>query len=376
MKSYRVILSLIMFFLMLSVCAPGWSAEDKTVDLQKQVSKLEEQKTQLEAEKVKLVAESDKLSLKIDALKIQAKSGLGIIGRYKLSRSLRKAQGLSGKTYDLEKRLRETESELKIRKKELEEEYERQIALLMENLSEVTGTEERGQILKKVKEYQAAKEKLAAPKEKKLEHLDITQIEIQEYDGPREIREKADLINDFAAKMKNRIDMLNTRSEKLGVELKTRERLGEFAEEISFFGERFSREEIVSDAGEEIDEKPDEIPVDEPVLEGADTKTLRGTEDAVITEIGERPLTADPLEADPPAMANAQARTVVERNGVSVSFAATSLEQIKKQIELLGDQEESLKKELAVLMEKANSFYKKADEIEKSETQKSGKKGD
>ena len=371
MKRYRVILSLIMFFLMLSICSPGWPAEDKTVSLQKQVSKLEEQKTQLEAEKVKLVAESDKLSLKIDALKIQAKSGLGIIGRYKLSRSLRKAQGLSGKTYDLEKRLRETESELKIRKKELEEEYERQIALLMENLSEVTGTEERGKILKKVKEYQATKEKLAAPKEKKLEHLDITQIEIQEYDGPREIREKADLINDFAAKMKNRIDMLNTRAEKLGVELKTRERLGEFAEEISFFGERFSREEIVSDAGVEIDEKPDVIPVDEPVLEGADTKTLRGTEDAVITEIGELPLTADP-----PETATTQARTVVERNGVSASFAATSLEQIKKQIELLGDQEESLKKELAVLMEKANSFYKKADEIEKSETQKSGKKGD
>ena len=370
MKRYKVILSGIMFFLLLSVCAPGWSAEDKTVALQKQVSKLEEQKTQLEAKKAKLVAEGDKLSLKIDALKIQAKSGLGIIGRYKLSRSLRKAQALSEKIHALEKQLHEMESELKSRKRELEGEYERQIALLMESLSEVTGTEERGKILEKVKEYQAAKEKLAAPKEKKLEHLDITQIEIQEYDGPREIREKADLINDFAAKMKNRIDALNARAEKLGVEFKTREKLGEFAEEISFFGERFSREEIVSDAGEEVSGEPDDTPIGEPdMVKPADAKTLGVTEDAEITEIRELPTT------DPPTVTEAPARTVVERNGVSASFAATSLEQIKKQIELLGKQEESLKKELAVLMEKANSFYKKADEIEKSETQKSGKKG-
>ena len=371
MKRYRVILSVITFFLLLSVCAPGWSAEDETVALQKQVSKLEEQKTQLEAKKAKLVAEGDKLSLKIDALKIQAKSGLGIIGRYKLSRSLRKAQALSEKIHALEKQLHEMGSELKSRKRELEGEYERQIALLMESLSKVTGTEERGRILEKVKEYQAAKEKLAVPKEEKLEHLDITQIEIQEYDGPQEIREKADLINDFAAKMKNRIDMLNTRAEKLGVEFKTRERLGEFAEEISFFGERFSREEIVSDAGEEASGETDETPVEEPVMLGdTDTKTLNGTEDAAITEAVARPITTDPTTAT-----EAPARMVVERNGVSASFAATSLEQIKRQIELLGKQEEALKKELAVLMEKANSFYKKADEIEKSETQKSGKKG-
>ena len=78
--------------------------------------------------------------------------------------------------------------------------------------------------------------------------------------------------------------------------------------------------------------------------------------------------------ADPPP--EAQTRVLRERNGVSASFAAISLEQLRKEIELLAGKEQAMKEELAMLMKKASDFYKKADEVEKSETQKSGKKGD
>ena len=360
-ERYKMTIGVIAVFLLLGMCFGAWSDEGKITALQKQISTLEKQKAKLEAEGEELIAEGDKLSLKIDTLKIQAKGGLGIIGRYKLSRSLRKAQALSEEIQALKKQIHEVESELKGNKKELEGEYDGQIALLLDKLNGGNQTAEREEILEKLKEYRTAREQLKELEHlERLKHLDITKIEIQEYDGPQEIREKADLINDFATKLQNRIDMLNTRAEKLAVELKTRERLGEFAEEISFFGERISREEIVSDSGRKA---ADVDNVDEPkILEGTDTREpIEGIE------------FSKPIETETP-LSEALDKIVVERNGVSASFMATSLAQIKKQIELLGEQGQDLEKELAVLIEKAVSFYKKADEVEKSETKAGGGK--
>jgi len=361
-ERYKITVGGIAIFLLLGICFGAWPDEGKITALQKQISTLEKQKAKLEAEGEELIAKGDKLSFKIDALKIQAKGGLGIIGKYKLSRSLRKAQTLSEETQNLKRQIREVENELKVNKKELEEEYDGQIALLLDKLNGDSQAAERGEILEKLKEYQTAREQLKELEHlERLEHLDITKIEIQKYDGPQEIREKADLINDFAIKLQNRIDMLNTRAKKLVVELKTRERLGEFAEEISFFGERISRDEVVSDSGKEAVNTDG---VDEPkILSGTDAREPRMEGITV----------AKPLEIETP-MPEAPGKIVVERNGVSASFAVTSLARIEKQIELLGKQEQDLEKELAVLMEKATSFYKKADEVEKSETKEGGKK--
>ncbi len=383
-ERYKIVLSGMVFFLLLGVCSGAWSAEeDKIAALQKQISALEKQKAQLESEGEKLMAKGDKLSFKIDALKMRSKGGLGIIGRYKLSRNLRKAQALSEKVQSLGKRLHRIEGELKGRKGELKGEYDRQIAILLGKLNGSGQTEETGKILSKLKEYRVAKEQLKEQlkeqEKKKLEPLDIAEIKIQEYDGPQEIREKADLINDFATKLQSRMDMLNARARKLEVELKTRERLGEFAEEISFFGERISRDEVVSDAAKDVTERPDDNVVDVPDKREPDTLTgieadvpIRGVDAAKPTET-EPPPKMTEVEVEP---SEPPGKIVVERNGVSASFVVTSLEQIRREIGLLGKQEQDMKKELAALMEKATSFYKKADEVEKSETKKSGQKGE
>jgi len=382
-KRYKIVLSGIMFILLVNICAGAWSTVDKIATLQEQVLALEEQKARLETEKKKLIVKGDELSFKIDELKIQAKGGLGIIGKYKLSRSLRKTQALSENIRVLEKRIHSIKNEIRDKKRELEREYERQIASLLEKLNETSQTAKKREILKKVREYQTAKKQLAEPEKEKLEHLDITKIEIQKYDGPQEIREKADLINDFAAKMKNRIDMLKIRAEKLGVEIKTRERLGEFAEEISFFGERISREEVVSNAGEAVAEEPDNVMVEQPgekVVEtdGDRTGIFMATDDVEFVKDGAAGGTSMiETEFEPPVTtvqpSETSGKMVIERDGVSASFALVSLEQIRGKIELLENQEQTLKQELVVLLEKANSFYKKADEIEKSETKQGGK---
>jgi chromosome segregation ATPase len=356
-------------FLLLCLCASSWPAEGKISGLQKQISVLEKQKAQLEAEKRTLVVQGDELSHKIEALKIQARSGLGIIGRYKLSRNLRKAQALSEKLQSLEKRTHKTETELKDKKSELEREYEHQIAVLLDKLSGTSQTEERREILEKVKEYQSAKEQLTKPaEEEEPEHLDITKIEIEEYDGPQEIREKADLISDFANKLNSTIDMLDTRIEKLQEELKTRRKLGEFAEEISFFGERISKEEVAADSGKEPVEGSVEKPDEEPV-------TLESGKSARDANTVTPPTTETPVTTATQPPAATSSTMVMERNGVSADFVGTSLNQIEKEIELLEKRRQDLKKELSTLSEKANSFHRKADEIEKSEIKTGGKKG-
>ncbi len=371
-RAFSIQLYLMLFFL-LSICARAWPADESIAALRGQISSLEEQKAKFEAEKQKLVDEGDELSHKIEALKIQAKGGLGIIGRYRLSRSLRKAQALSAKIRDVESKINRVEGQLKEKRKELEGEYERQIAVLLEELNVVSQAEERRSILEKVKEYQSAKEQLVRPEKEELEHLDIDKIEIKEYDGPQEIREKADLINDFAGKLGKRINMLNARVGKLQEELKTRQRLGEFAEEISFFGERISREEITSDAGEQPS-SDDSSPV---ILAGKPEERKQATfetdtfaEDANI----EMPPVTESSKVTEAESSAAPDRIVMERNGVSADFAGTSLDQIIKEIKLLQSQQQALKNELAVLSEKASSFYKKADEIEKSEIKKGAKK--
>gem|GEM_PF-1732726 len=352
-------------FLLLCLCAGSWSADDSITALQEQISVLEEQKGQLEAEKKTLTTEGDELSSKIEALKIQAKSGLGIIGRYKLSRNLRKAQALSEKIQNLEKEIRKTESELKGKRSELEREYEHQITVLLGKLSGISPVEERRKIVEKVKEYQTAKEQLAEPEAEELERPDIAEIEIEEYDGPQEIREKADLINDFANKVNSGIEMLNARIEKLKEELKTRKRLGEFAEEISFFGERISKEETAGDSGKESIEKSVEEPDEGRVA--VETGTFTRGLDTVTPPTTEPPVTTATQPATAPGS------MVVERNGVSADFVGISLNQIEKEIKLLEKRRQDLEKELSTLSEKANSFHRKADEIEKSETKTGGK---
>ncbi len=367
MKKSITFINGLTLLLLLCLCANSLAAEDRITALGKHISALEEQKGKLETEEQKLINEGDKLSYKIESLKIQARGGLGIIGKYRLSRKLRKAQSLSGKLQNIEKRIHEIAGELKGKKAELEKEYENEIAILLENLSGISGAEEKGKILEKIKEYQTAKEQLARQEKKELKPLDIAKIEIEEYDGPQEIREKADLINDFAGKLDDRIEMLNGTIKKLGDELRTRKRLGEFAEEISFFGERISKEEIAGLPEGDSDGRSADEPIEgRAVLEtGAITENMDAKQPIMTTE---------QLPTETIRSSASSSRIMVEKNGVSANFVGISLEQIEEKIKLLEKRNQELRKELTVLSKKAGSFHKKADEIEKSETKKGGEK--
>jgi chromosome segregation ATPase len=379
MRKLKIVANFLAVLLLMCLCVNSWAEEDRISILQKEISTLEDQKGRLEAKKQKLMDEGDKLSREIEELKMQSRGGLGIIGRYKLTRKLRKAQALSEKIQIFERDIYDVESGIDSKEKSLEREYERQIDILLKKLNETSQTEESREILERLRQYQSAKEQLAKQDEEEpAEYLDVSKIEIEEFDGPQEIREKADLLNDVAGRMGNGVETLSARIERLKGELETRKKLGEFAEEISFFGERVSKEEIVAAAKEEsaesVDEKPDDVPA---TLEAGESEKDANVVDTAIS-MPRQPITQPPteeitevteVEASEPS-----GKMVLERNGVSADFTGTSLEQMGKIIELMEKQKKELEKELAAVSQKARLFYKKADEIEKSETKASGDK--
>jgi len=375
MRKLKIVVKFLAVLLLICFCMNSWSAEDRISILQKEISVLEDQKGRLEAKKQKLMDEGDKLSGEIEELKMQSRGGLGIIGRYKLTRKLRKAQALSEKIQILEKDIFDVESGIDSNKTNLEREYERQIDILLEKLGKASKTEESREILERLKQYQSAKEQLAKQDEEEpAEYLDVSRIEIEEFDSPREIREKADLLNDVAGKMGSGIETLSARIERLRGELETRAKLGEFAEEISFFGERVSKEEIVAAAKVEPSKTTDEMP-DNGLATLESGKDVDAAEPTIsIPRQPIMPPTEETARVTEVGAIEPSGKMVLERNGVSADFTGTSLEQIEMLIELMEKQKTELEKELIAVSQKAKLFHKKADEIEKSEIKASGDK--
>jgi hypothetical protein len=374
MKEVNLVVCIVMMIILQSICTNLFSADDRIIILQKQISALENQKTQLESQKQALVAKSDDLSYKIESYKMQSKTGLGIIGKYRLSKALREAQSLSEKVQSLEKEIYNVSNEIDNKKNELEKEYESQITILMGGLDKVKSSTERKQTLEKLKSYRAEKEKLAKSGKNELEYLDAAKVEIKQYDNPQDIREKADLINDYTNKLNRNISFLSSKIGELKKERKTRIKLGEFAEEISFFGERVSREEIVSSS-----DKTEKTTENTPVEVNSVNPTDKSIDRSAVLKNGSLP--ADSSVATQPesqlpkstetttltgtTVSETRSRMVIERNGVSADYTGSSLEQLEKEIRLLEKKKQDIEKEKATLSKKVKSFYDKANEIEK-----------
>jgi len=187
-------------------------------------------------------------------------------------------------------------------------------------------------------------------------------IEIKNYDSPKEIREKADLINDLVNKTSTRISILDSRVIKLKDELKTRKKLNEFADEISFFNERVARGEIASKSATGVLGATDKDSAGK-TTDSPTTETTTVTRSFTDNKSSEQPDSALPST---PATQPALSVKVMKSNGVSVDLSEIPQNRIEGELKTLEKQKQELKKELAILNEKASTFRKKADELEKS----------
>lgn len=360
------ICSLCLFFL-IYFSLMSWAMEDNIEMLKSQILALEKQKAQLESTKAGFIDQGDELLNKIEELKLQSQSGLGIIGRYKLSQNLKKAQKLSSQIQEIEKNINNIENEINIKKTSLENEYALKITSLLQRLDVTEKAEARKIILEQIKAYQLAKDQLSKLKiDKQNKSLEYKGIEISENDGPQEIREKADLLSDIASKTNRKIKILDTRISKLKDELNTRKKLGEFTEEISFINDRFPRSQVVAAKSVKSDtSKPEDLEENQENIQ------------TFVTDNQPKIRSSKP-ETDVPATTDTQTsesiKNIIKSNGTSADFSQKPLNRIEEEIKALEKQKQELRSELSTLNEKVNYFRKKADEIEKSESKSSVKK--
>lgn len=391
MKKTNIVLQILLAFLIcqfLSMEAIG--SEDEIIILQKQISTLESQKSQLVLQKQALVARGDELSYKIESRKMQSKAGLGIIGKHRLSKELREAQSLSKNIQRLEKEIYTIDTEIKNKRNQLLKEYERQIAILMAGLEKSKTSAERKQTLDKLKAYGTEKEKLEKYNEKELEYLDISQIDIKQHDSSQDIKEKADLVNDYANKLNRNISFLSRKIEELKKERRARIKLGEFADEISFFGGRVSKEEVVASSEKQVTsqpvikstEKPVEVTTTNTAEKTADrsailnnTPSIDNNVDKVTQPEMQPSMDSGTITSIETNTSETRNRMVIEKNGVSANFSKSPLDQLERQIRILEKRKLELEKEKNALSRKAKSLYEKADEIERSEMKSDTKKG-
>ncbi|HGJ67160.1 TPA: hypothetical protein ENS27_17505 [bacterium] len=327
-------------------------AEDKIITLKGQLSSLEIRKSQLESEKFSLVNEGDNLSYKIEDLKRQSESGLGIIGRFRLSQNLRKAQNLSEKIQNIDREIYSLNNQIEQVKSILTNEYETQINLLIQKAGKTNNVNEKKALLGKISEYQSSRNLLKRSEKQKSEPINIAKIDISEHDSPKEIREKADLIIDIANKTNARISSIDLRINKLRDELRTRKKLDEFADEISFFGERVAKGQVVSKAtGDQLKEDVEidaKTKSDNPIILTRQPETLDTSDDKTIKT------------------SETSIKSVMKSNSLSAEYTEVPQSKLVEELKNLEKQKQELKKELTSLTNKADSFRKKADELEKT----------
>lgn len=362
-----------MFILLLIVSLFTISAiaEEKIDLLKDQITSLETLKARLESEKQILVNQGEELSYKIEELKLQSYKGLGIIGRYKLSQNLKKAQSLSEKIELLDRNINDLSNQIKIKKIQLEREYDSRINILIQKADITNSVDEKRQILNKIKEYQSARDQLKKPTKQEKDNIDITGIEIKEHDSPRDIREKADLISDLAKKTDAKISAIDSRIISLKNELKTRQKLNEFANEISFFSERVARDEIVSKSTSQTTTADNKKAKDVPDTSNANTEGTPLTADTFTRSFSGEPKTTEKIETQTietktTTPTSLSTKKVMKTNGFSAEVGEVSQSSIENELKNLEKQKQNLKKTSESLHEKAKYFRQKADELEKS----------
>jgi hypothetical protein len=179
---------------------------------------------------------------------------LSPVDQYRLETSLRTSQVLA----DSLDALSLTISDLESRIAELSRTGDNLCAAAADSLSllldKTRSVEEVRDILRKIGEYRLLRASFASEARDVYQArartlgVQATALEIEAGDSPEDIREKADFLSDMADKWERHLVLINTRIERLEDERSIRQRIGEFAQEISLFdhGAASSRAQVKS----------------------------------------------------------------------------------------------------------------------------------
>lgn len=175
----------------------------------------------------RLTAELERLSVRIDSLKAERE---GTRAGGALEEALRRSVGLVGRVEAVDRELEGVYRVLKALREQFREAYDREIGALIGRLGE---TPDRA-LIRQLTALQEAREALAQEGSDKPE---ANLLVIREDDGLDEIRQKADLMEDMAARLRAEVQATERRLRRLREERRLRARFTAFARETTLFDE-------------------------------------------------------------------------------------------------------------------------------------------
>ena len=213
----------------------------------------------------RLTAELERLSAQIDSLKAERE---GTRAGGALEEALRRSVGLVGRVEAVDRELEGVCRVLKVLREQFGEAYDREIGALIGRLGEAPDRA----LIRQLTALQEAREALAQETAAGSGKPEANLLVIREDDGLDEIRQKADLMEDMAARLRAEVQVTERRLRRLGEERRLRARFVAFARETTLFDENLPEGRAIA-AGE----KQTAVPSGgEGVGEGAPEAAARG----------------------------------------------------------------------------------------------------
>ena len=243
---YRSLVLLIFMFL----TAGGVLAEVPDIPaLKAEVGRMEAVRDSLSARRTALAVEAAELSARIDTLKAGSRESTASGA---LREALRRALTLADHLEQVDRGIESVRRDLAASTERLRAAYGGEIGALIGRLGEAPDAV----LLQRLKTLQEARESLRRGTRVERTPSEETLPVIREDDGPDEIRQKADVVADMAARTAAEAQGMARRLKRLNEERRLRKQMSSFALELFLFDEALPEGRAVS-AGNAQDESPE-----------------------------------------------------------------------------------------------------------------------
>ncbi|MEW5803924.1 MAG: hypothetical protein AB1847_17655 [bacterium] len=311
---------------------PAWSSA-----MDNDISRLSKMLKEQQSEKSRLLKKSDRLAEKI----MQEKQKSDNRGNRKLDSLMSESQRLVSDLEALSRQIEEAELQL-------EQKYSTAISALVNRLEGRLDDRERKTLLKQLLKYLNESERLEKPVEFEVPKVSL---ELRDNDTSSEIRKKADFLSDQATLLKAKIFQVEAQVTKLEKEKSLRDKVKKFTDGMSFFDDTL----LVTERKVANNREPDTAGGDR----GGDEPPLS----ALPPSQGESGMIL------PGSLEESSSSFILGREAFDSSPADLILsnKSIEKQIELLKIQKSQMASQIQHLLQKTETFYKRAEELSSSE---------
>lgn len=225
--------------LLIALGMPGMqfaSAQQGELTLMEEKGKqIEMQLAETLKEKRMLVALSDSIAEDVGELKSDSEKTFGILSRFRLEGKLKETQSIGKRLQACESKITDLRKEYGALAIRIEEAYTGKINALLEMVEQTKDSTQIGSLQELYSKRNEWREKIPEQSSGALILFDVT---VDSTDGPRDIKEKADLMKDMEEDVRSKVKLLSRRVNDLKDEKKIRDKMGDFMQEVMVFRDR------------------------------------------------------------------------------------------------------------------------------------------